>query len=1075
MNKKLIILIILILLLIFGGVFWWWQNDKNTAGNIEENKENSLIPIIETVEITGKVMPPSNIKPESLTIVTLGETTVIDTKGNFCSDVHKEGVTLVAAMPQHKDFGLMNVVVTSKNNSDTFPIIDSKTTAESMVFITPYFLTSHSQKANEILEVIRNDTKVNILAEVINDVFDKEDPLGNSNLQEAFKNAVESVINKLSYQQSIPLSSKLDKNNSGYKIIRLPERNADQNFLYQKIFSFAQADTKRWQPAIIQPDPDYMQINISQNEESCNISAESKEIGAVDWICELSNINKEGLDITEFYEKAKDNRTTYQSENFNGSGNIGTIYVKAKGVFKYIDYMSYIVDNVSDKIFGKKTKHTFNIPINDDGIYLVRCYSGGWGILTNDPNERSFIGQQAKFYDTKQNRTNDALVSNVAMIFFDGMNVLIRYDSLPLGDVSEILMAGLMIDSSEIVISESLQTKDDLFRTFYRVVTQVSENMVKRTAKAIKAEISRNLFFGLGRMGKMVVRIAWPIDKIIAGGQIADRANQMITIATPLETSYIIVGNPLLEEELSKKEKGNYKEAIINGTFLEPPGNFKIKYLDTIWRLNKEEENFPKLEHKTINCEASFVLDLSHTFCLSGGPGCDFLEEQTELNLNNKNFKRDIKQIKNGKEIMAEYYFNSSELFVFSNQNNYKQCISDFEEVLKTLEFTEAQEKQEEQKETEKVKEQESSKEINEEFSSIIYVPDNYLTIQSAIDSASVNATIIVRDGTYVENINISKPNLTIKSENGHNSTIIQSVNSNDKIFYISANNITIDGFTIKGNEDKKTTNRNYKTGIHLDRTSCCKVLNNDISNYKARGIDLSSSLNTDIRNNIIISNNGKYTNYYHYGVHLSSSSKNNICDNKILDNGQGIYLGKSSDNNITRNEIGDRININNGYNIYLSSSPDNNINNNNLSDGHHGIYLSSSSDNNINNNKLSKHGTGITLREANNNIITNNDTSSGIYIYGSSSIQNEIYLNNFLNSYNNVHSVYNSAYVPNSLWNSASSISYTYNGNIFNNCLGNYWSDYEGTDTNKDGIGDTPHKQGDNYPLMQPFENYKR
>ena len=47
----------------------------------------------------------------------------------------------------------------------------------------------------------------------------------------------------------------------------------------------------------------------------------------------------------------------------------------------------------------------------------------------------------------------------------------------------------------------------------------------------------------------------------------------------------------------------------------------------------------------------------------------------------------------------------------------------------------------------------------------IIYVPDDYSTIQKAVNHAQPGDTIIVRDGTYVENVVINKPYLTIKSE----------------------------------------------------------------------------------------------------------------------------------------------------------------------------------------------------------------------------------------------------------------------------------------------------------------------
>jgi len=147
-----------------------------------------------------------------------------------------------------------------------------------------------------------------------------------------------------------------------------------------------------------------------------------------------------------------------------------------------------------------------------------------------------------------------------------------------------------------------------------------------------------------------------------------------------------------------------------------------------------------------------------------------------------------------------------------------------------------------------------------------IYVPDDYAKIQWAVDNASVGDMIVVRDGIYVENIEINKPHLTIKSENGSANCVVQAANSNDHVFCVTVNNVTIKGFTVTG------ATVYPKAGICLYNSNC-RIENVNASN-NWDGISLWSSSNNNIIANNIFLLNGMFV-YYSYNNKVTNNTVN--------------------------------------------------------------------------------------------------------------------------------------------------------------------------------------------------------
>jgi PGF-pre-PGF domain-containing protein len=283
-------------------------------------------------------------------------------------------------------------------------------------------------------------------------------------------------------------------------------------------------------------------------------------------------------------------------------------------------------------------------------------------------------------------------------------------------------------------------------------------------------------------------------------------------------------------------------------------------------------------------------------------------------------------------------------------------------------------------------------------------------SIQAAVDNASDGDMIVVRDGTYIENIDVDK-RLTIQSENG--SATVQAANISDSVFEVTADHVNISGFTVE--------NSISSAGISLNGVEHCNISNNNLSNNFCAIYSSSSKFNiiaentladnvgaaiclyNESDNNQVLGNNISNNTWGVWIGYYGSSSHNIISDNVITDTKEygaiNVYGNGTTNNTITDNYAS----FNNGVGISLGDLSSNNtvINNNASFNEYFGIFLYSSSYNSILGNSASSNsnnGTGIFLGGlSTNNTVMNNNVSfnEGVGIHLHSSDNNKIASNN--------------------------------------------------------------------------------
>ena len=524
----------------------------------------------------GKLILGKGINPSDFTIVSAYGESKVNSNGSFTAPAVMDELTFLgAASSSSSNNTYLSFLFPTTSSSAPGIVIDSLSTAKALVFIHPFFLTYDTTTAKMLFDLMDTLPEIKKLAEVI----ERRYPAGANGLEDgdvlvAWEAAVTAFIKVMPPKLITPIGNGPIKALESFsaKAKTQPPLEYGSNSYPSLAMPFDDGDKN---PVNIYPvDREYLKASYDPEGRYIKMSLFS-EYSPLDWTVGLFQVDPESMPLgvnTPFTDiRSKGLRHLNYKRSTLVAANQWTARIDVGGYFTTLALTSLLPEGKS-----------FNLPSNEEGVYVLRAASGGL---------RDYQGWDNNAIMTTPNGPElaiSALLENLSVSLIDLWGVFIGGDrTFMQKTILKSIQAGMTALTRE-NFSAILEGSDDAKVKSLLVllvdlgegirlasIEQGASDAKEKVLSTFKTAISKSL--GILETLRVISCVGKVAERItgLMGYLLNPLGMELSPGPTPLETFLVVVGDPFgpVLTGFEPQRGGEGTEVVITGKRFAP--NFK--------------------------------------------------------------------------------------------------------------------------------------------------------------------------------------------------------------------------------------------------------------------------------------------------------------------------------------------------------------------------------------------------------------------------------------------------------------------------------------------------------------------